>query len=559
MLGVAMDTQLLLDVGADGSLPTELGEVFTRRWVVELILDLAGFTPDRDLATLVAVEPSCGEGAFLGPMIERLLASAASHHHPPAFLGAALRAFDLSVLNVERARKLAVSCLVDAGFAVPEAQALAGVWISCDDFLLAGPPEGSADFVIGNPPYIRLENVLPERTEAYRRACPTMRGRSDVYVGFIEKGLRLLTEGGVLAYIVADRWMHNQYGADLRRLVTAHFAVDAVVEMHEVDAFEEEVSAYPAVTVIRRGRQGPAVLAKANNAFGPEDADRLRSWSARRRTMALRRPSVTAARLPAWFPGDELWPSGDPARLAIVADLEKRFPPLEDPATGTRVGIGVASGADSVFLTQDADLVEEDRLLPLVMSGDTASGHLTWRGTYLVNPWQDGRLVDLAEHPRLASYFDAHSSTLQARHIAKKRPATWYRTIDRVDPALQSRPKLVLPDLKATIHPVLEDGRLYPHHNLYFVVSDGWDIDVLGGLLLSDVANLFVGTYCVKMRGGCYRFQAQYLRRIRVPSASSLSGAVQRALATAFAERDTERATGVAMRLYGLRDASAVR
>ncbi|MCA1671901.1 MAG: SAM-dependent methyltransferase, partial [Actinobacteria bacterium] len=346
--------------------------------------------------------------------------------------------------------------------------------------------------------------------------------------------------------------------ASLRRLVGAHFAVEAMIEMHDVDAFEDDVSAYPAVTVIRRGSQGPAVLAQANSAFGPEEAKRLRSWSALSRTKTLRRPAVNAARLPAWFPGDELWPSGDPARLSIVAHLEKRFPPMEDTATGTRVGIGVASGADSVFLTREVDLVEEDRLLPLVMSADTSSGQLTWRGTYLVNPWKDGRLVDLEEHPRLASYFNAHAATLRGRHIAKKRPGTWYRTIDRVDPDLQSRPKLVLPDLKATIHPVLDDGRLYPHHNLYFVVTEGWDIEVLGGLLLSDVANLFVGTYCVKMRGGCYRFQAQYLRRIRVPAVGSLSRGVKRALATAFAVRDTERASGIAARLYGLNDTPAI-
>ncbi len=47
------------------------GEVFTRRWVVELILDLVGYTPDRDLAAMVALEPACGTGAFLVPMVEQ--------------------------------------------------------------------------------------------------------------------------------------------------------------------------------------------------------------------------------------------------------------------------------------------------------------------------------------------------------------------------------------------------------------------------------------------------------------------------------------------------------
>jgi hypothetical protein len=114
------------------------------------------------------------------------------------------------------------------------------------------------------------------------------------------------------------------------------------------------------------------------------------------------------------------------------------------------------------------------------------------------------------------------------------------------------RPKLVLPDLKARAHPVLAGCEFYPHHNLYFVVSDGWDLEVLGGLLLSDVANLFVGTYCVRMRGGCYRFQAQYLRRIRVPPPESLTKHDRQALAGAFADRDVERATGLAMAVYGI-------
>ena len=73
---------------------------------------------------------------------------------------------------------------------------------------------------------------------------------------------------------------------------------------------------------------------------------------------------------------------------------------------------------------------------------------------------------------------------------------------------MREKDKLVLPDLKAFIQPVLDRGETYPHHGLYFITSERWDLEVLGGLLLSDIAELFVATYCVKMRGGCYRFQA---------------------------------------------------
>ncbi|WP_322752993.1 hypothetical protein [Frankia sp. Cas3] len=72
------------------------------------------------------------------------------------------------------------------------------------------------------------------------------------------------------------------------------------------------------------------------------------------------------------------------------------------------------------------------------------------------------------------------------------------------------------------------------------------------GLLLSKVAEAFVTAYAVKMRGGTLRFQAQYLRRIRVPDPLEISKVGCIALADAFDRRDVAAATRVALRAYGL-------
>lgn len=84
------------------------------------------------------------------------------------------------------------------------------------------------------------------------------------------------------------------------------------------------------------------------------------------------------------------------------------------------------------------------------------------------------------------------------------------------------------------------------------MTSGEWDLRVLGGLILSDVANLFIEAYSVRMRGGFLRFQAQYLRRIRVPSMDSIDSGTAEALADAFLRRDRETATRLALPLYGL-------
>jgi len=526
----------------------EYGEVFTRRWIVELILDLVGYAEDHDLGARRLVEPSCGTGAFLVPVVDRLIASCRRHGRDLRSIGGAVRAFDLLDANAEQARKAAAERLAEAGLDPAQAEEMASTWVTTGDFLLADHEPASVHHVVGNPPYIRLEKVALGVMDAYRRRCTTMRGRSDIYVGFIELGLDLLAPGGTLGFICADRWMRNQYGADLRALVAGSFAVDTVLTMHDVDAFEDDVSAYPAVVVLQNGPQRRAVVADATASFGKPEATELLRWARRSRKPALSTSSVEASRLDTWFDARDLWPTGSPAQLALVAELESRFPPLEDSRTGTRVGIGVATGCDGVYITEDAELVEGERLLPLLQASDITAGEAAWSGRYLVNPWDEGGLVDLARYPRLRGYLGANAARLRGRHTARKNPAQWYRTIDRVHPDLQGRPKLVLPDIKAASHPVLDDGRYYPHHNLYFVVSDSWDLEVLGGLLLSEVANLFVGAYCVKMRGGCYRFQAQYLRRIRVPAPDTLAASDRHALAEAFGRRDVDAATAATMR-----------
>lgn len=381
-----------------------------------------------------------------------------------------------------------------------------------------------------------------------------MGGRADIYVGFYEIGLRSLKPGGQLGFICADRWMRNQYGQRLRELITSRCSVDLVLTMHDVDAFHEQVSAYPAITVIRNGIQGPAVAADTTAAFGPEQAKELAAWVKQPQEQLVEQPTYHAARLPHWFPSTESWPTGSPQRLAMLEELTDRFRPLQDATTGTRVGIGIATGADKVFVTHqdDAD-IEADRLLPLAMVRDTASGSLRWHGTYLVNPWRpSGELVDLADYPRLAAYLQTHASALRKRYVATKQPHRWYKTIDKVDHQLTAKPKLLFPDMKLTIHPVRDEGGLYPHHNLYYIVSEAWDLRVLGGLLLSKVAEAFVSAYAVKMRGGTLRFQAQYLRKIRVPDPSHISEADSTALAEAFERRDVQAATEAALRAYGL-------
>jgi len=525
----------------------ERGAIFTRPEVVEFILDLVGYTPEKPLHQKRLLEPSFGGGDFLFAAVRRLL-DAYGGNNPAKDLAPALRAVELHRATfADTALKLR-ELLVERGLEARDAAALCDAWLVRDDFLLT-ELDGPYDYVVGNPPYVRQELIPQTLIDEYRRRFATVYDRADIYIPFIERSLGLLAPGGALSFICADRWMKNRYGGPLRRLVADRYHLRVYVDMVDTPAFLSDVIAYPAIFVI--GNEKGTVTRLAH-----------RPAVDRKHLTALACGLTSDGELPSSVKevgivtkGDDPWLLEAFDGLEVVRRLEGLFPTLEE--AGCKVGIGVATGADQAFIgPMDALDVEDDRKLPLVMTRDISSGSVKWRGYGVINPFRDeGGLVRLEDYPKLKRFLEARKDEIAGRHVAQKAPANWYRTIDRIYPELAAKPKLLIPDIKGAAHIVYEGGKLYPHHNLYFVTSDTWDLHALQAVLMSGIARLFIAAYSTKMRGGYLRFQAQYLRRIRVPYWKDISEPVRRHLIEAGRRGDQSDCNDAVAELYGLTDA----
>jgi hypothetical protein len=307
------------------------------------------------------------------------------------------------------------------------------------------------------------------------------------------------------------------------------------------------VSAYPAITVITNQGPGKTRVARRPN------VDRRSLARLAKTLLSERKPRSNGQvrELAGVAVGAEPWILDSFEQLTVVRRLEEAFPAIEE--AGCKIGIGVATGADNAFIGPIDELdVEPDRKLPLAMTRDILSGEVKWRGLGIVNPFADGGgLVDLGEFPKLRCYLEARKEQIAKRHVATKAP-NWYRTIDRIYPALAVKPKLLIPDIKGEARIVYEDGHLYPHHNLYFITSDEWNLKALQAVLLSGVARLFVAAYSTQMRGGYLRFQAQYLRRIRLPRWQDVPERLKAPLVEAIEQGDLATCKKLAFELYGL-------
>lgn len=526
------------------------GAVFTRREVVDFILDLAGYTPDKPLHEKRLLEPSFGGGDFLLPAVERLLAAWRINGDGGSIYDAlknAIRAVELHRDTFQATRRALVEYLMAADISLQTANRFADAWLVQDDFLLA-PMEGQFDYVVGNPPYVRQELIPEALMREYRARYSTIYDRADLYIPFIEHSLRMLTPGGALGFICADRWMKNRYGAPLRKLVAEQFHLKIYVDMTGSNAFHQEVAAYPAITVICREQSGPTRIGHC-----PEiSAESLAKLSEQLDAAWPLADGGEVHEMHDVASGESPWLIESSEQLALLRRLENQFPLLEE--AGCKVGIGVATGADKVFIGDYAALdVEPECKLPLVTTRDIQSGEMQWRGLGVINPFGNGDgLVDLAAYPRLQRYLEQHKAQIMQRHCAQKNPAGWYRTIDRIFPVLRNKPKLLIPDIKGEAHIVYEAGEYYPHHNLYYVTSDTWDLRALQAVLLSSISRLFVAIYSTKMRGGFMRFQAQYLRRIRLPHWHDVPDALREELRDAAIRRDLDACNRAAFSLYGL-------
>lgn len=528
----------------------ERGAIFTRHEVVEFILDLVGYTVDQPLYNYRLIEPAFGEGDFLLPIVKRLLASYKSNgvecYDIVEDLGDAIRAVEINRESINKTRAQLLNVLSDNGISENDAHLLSDTWIIEGDFLLSELPF-TFTHAVGNPPYIRQEQIPDILLTEYRKRYLTIYDRADLYIPFIERCLANLDQNGTLGFICADRWMKNKYGGSLRAMIARNYHLVFYVDMMDTPAFTSEVITYPAITVIKRAKPGLTRIAHRPQICSKTLSALVHSMQANK---IPEKSGVTEVAEIAKHREPWILQSFD--QLAVVRRLEAEFPFLEE--SGCKVGIGVATGADKVYIKPFESLdIEFDRKLPLVKTKDIQSGEVKWQGLGVINPFSDnGSLVDLSKYPRFANYLELHADTIKKRNCAKKNPKSWYRTIDRIYPALMHRPKLLIPDIKGDAHIVYEDGQLYPHHNLYFITSDDWNLKALQAVLQTGIAKLFVSVYSIKMRGGYLRFQAQYLRRIRLPRWKNVPAEVKKALITAANSGDIEACNNATFDLYRL-------
>jgi len=348
---------------------------------------------------------------------------------------------------------------------------------------------GGFDIVIGNPPYVRIQTLPRDEAEYYRERFWTAHGAFDLYVLFVEQGLRLLREGGCLGFITSGKFLKAEYGKRLCQHISSTAEVQAVVELSaHSDVFGESTS-YPVIVVVRKGKGmqpfrytfvSPEVQLATGQALAA-----LASSDGR----DVRQTAVT----------EGVWPPPAGEAEAVMRKMEGAGPRLEN--VSRNVFQGLVTGADKVYTvlkraeagrgrlvvnsratlgehTLEADLLKplvsgkavsryrvrlssENLLFPYDIAGDTAS---------LISPDAFAR-----RYPLAWTYLRANRHLLESREGGKWQHEKWYAYARTQNLALHDKPKLAIP-------------RLVYHLEAAYDSSGVWYLDNVdvGGLILKE-------------------------------------------------------------------------
>ncbi len=487
------------------------GLVLTKPIVVNFMLDRVGYSPNYDLRNLKVIEPAAGDGAFAIAILERLHASSLNFDFSFQLALQNLTFFEIDPATTELLQRRINDWLFEFSESIPIEM------IRKADFLLSSVK--SCDLIVGNPPYVRHENIPESQKIEYRKRFSSFRHRSDLYIAFFEKSLGLLNNRGILSFICSNRWLKNQYGRGLRELIKLAYTLDEVIDLESSSPFEEEVIAYPAITTIRSESIG--VLTKYYQIENISQLNDLGIESIQPRILNTKSSTN-------WFS----YESTEPSHQKYLDSIENQ---------GFKIGIGVATGSDQVFIGKDLnDNVEKELLLPILMSKDLKNNQINWSGNFIINPFnKNGDLIDLNKYPKAKEYLESNRNLLDKRHIAKKNPNSWYKTIDRINPELTSQTKILLPDISGNTHLHIDRGNFYPHHNLYFITGANYEkLIILSALLMSDFVKNQLLQIGNKMNGGYPRWQSQNLRKLRLPVIDAMPTETIETLIKAYKIRD---------------------
>ncbi|MCP4329878.1 MAG: N-6 DNA methylase [Alphaproteobacteria bacterium] len=305
---------------------------------------------------------------------------------------------------------------------------------------------GGFDAVIGNPPYVKLQNFrkvhadmaafLKTDAAGSETYASTQTGNFDLFLPFIEKGIDLLNEDGRLGYIAPSLWTMNEYGEGLRDHILEGRHLYGWIDFQSFQVFDEATT-YTALQFFSRTPNDFVRVALVPDGVIPEEP-----WAGNDSRLSYDQ-----------LPFGNRWLLTTGADRDLIDGLYQRCVRLDHPEITRNIYQGLITSADAVYhLTKLApgrylckpnrddgppyEVAIEDEIMKPLVSGTEAKRYIEPKtDTYLLFPYlvddQGAHLIPVsrmvAAYPQAWVYLRSWEEKLRARENRALDDDQWYR------------------------------------------------------------------------------------------------------------------------------------
>ncbi len=379
------------------------------------------------------------------------------------------------------------------------------------------------DAVIGNPPYIRLEQTRELSKALESQNYRTFDKRGDLYGLFVERGFQLLRPGGYASLIIPNKWMQTGYGKPVRELFLSKRMLN-LVDFGNTKVFDEA-----GITVCVYLAQNLSGVSKIDTQE-PENNDLdscftisvLPSLTHSDYQAAIRQTAEYYDR--AQFSG-EPWVIAPQREKQLFNKIHHECLTLES-FIGGEACRGIVTGLTEAFIidepTRDRLITEDDRsadLLKPVLRGRDIKPYLAAEPTvYLITTFPSLK-IDIERYPAIKNYlltnygYDRLKQTGE-NGARKKTGNQWFETQDTIAyyPKFAC-PKIMYQTFQRKPCFLFDEKGLFCNNSMWIIPTD--DLALLG--ILNSRMGWWLTTKCCSNLEGMYQLIWQYFGKFPVP------------------------------------------
>ena len=367
--------------------------------------------------------------------------------------------------------------------------------------------QGGFDIVIGNPPYVEFK-TLDEQVKKSLSDYKTTKGKYDLYIPFIEQGLKLTAEKAILIYICPTRFMKRDYGTSLRDYIKKYSKLMQLVDFTDHQVFDNAIT-YTGVFMFCNEK---------TNAEYTIDVLDPQCF-----------PNRDVIKYSSSILNGSVWLFHNVEETQLLQKMAEGCTSLKSLCKG--IYQGIASGKDDVFfITQDIIdeySLEKDLLHKILKGKDIGPYCINWSGKYVIYPYsKNGKVIPeetlKTNYPQIYSYLLSQKDNLKGRGYFDKSNKLWFELWNQRNLERFTTPKIITLDNASRNSFTYDSENYLGTTTVYSIVpKDGINIKYVLGVLNSTCLNYFHKLKTIPQQGGFYRYQALFIQDLPIPEANS--------------------------------------